>query len=121
MAVVRKILPVFAALLFCAAQLNAQAVGRITGKVVDSASKQPLSSVTISVDGTARTTLARADGSFDLAGVPAGAQRLRARRIGYHGFAQSVTAPDGGTATVEVNMVPQPQVLKIGRASCRER
>src|SRR6266852_363101 len=111
MAVVRKLLPAVAAALFCATQLHAQAVGRITGKVVDSSSNQPLSSVSVGVEGVPRTTVARADGSCDLSGVPAGAHVLRARRIGYHTVVQSVTVPDGGTATVELKMAPQPQVL----------
>src|SRR5439155_6510074 len=108
MAVVRKLLPAFAAL-FCSVQLHAQ--GRITGKVVDSTNNQPLSSVTVSVEGTTRATLARADGSFDLGGVPAGTQRVRARRIGYHTLLTTVTVTDGGTANVQLDMVPQPAVL----------
>lgn len=112
MAVVRSLFPVLAGVLLSAAQLGAQeATGNIRGTVVDSASKQPLTNVSVTVEGTARRTITRADGSFDLSAVPAGTQSVRVRRIGFGTHTQNVTVPPGGTVTVEFGLVPQAAVL----------
>ncbi|HEU4994972.1 MAG TPA: SusC/RagA family TonB-linked outer membrane protein [Gemmatimonadaceae bacterium] len=111
MAVVRRLIPAVAAILLCTTRLQAQEVGSIRGKVVDSTSQQGLTNVTLLIEGTQRGTISRPDGSFDLTGVPAGSQRLRARRIGYHTIVVTVTVPAGGSATTAVAMVPQPAVL----------
>ena len=107
---VRSVLPTLAALLCCAASLGAQATGVIRGRVLDSASSQGLPSVSVTVEGTTRGTLTRADGSFDLT-APAGAQRVRARRIGFAAFVQPVTVPGGGNVSVEFRLVQQSTVL----------
>jgi iron complex outermembrane receptor protein len=112
MAVVRRLLPALAGILLSAAHLGAQeATGNIKGTVVDSASKQPLTNVSVTVEGTSRRTITRADGSFDLTSVPAGTQSVRVRRIGFGTLTQNVTVPSGGTVTVEFGLVPQAAVL----------
>jgi TonB-linked SusC/RagA family outer membrane protein len=110
MAVGRRLVPALAVALLCATQLPAQ-VGTIRGRVLDSTSQQPLSSATITVEGSSRATSARADGTFDLSNVPAGVQRVRARRIGYHTLLRTVTVPPGGAVDVVLSLEAQPAVL----------
>lgn len=107
---VRSVLPTVAALLCCGASLAAQATGTIRGRVVDSASSQGLPSVSVVIEGTQRGTLTRADGSFDLAS-PTGAQRVRARRIGFATLVQPVTVPAGGSVTLDFRLAQQSTVL----------
>jgi len=112
MAAVRRIVPVVIIALMCAVQARAQDVGRIHGTVVDSATRQPLSNVGVSVEGTTRGAVSRVDGSFDITGVAPGTYRLRARRIGYHTLVQPVTVSAGGSATnVTLGLGPQATVL----------
>src|SRR5438105_10335496 len=72
------------ALVWGAAGLGAQTgTGTITGHVTDSATGRPVVAVRLSVVGTDRTAVTAEDGGFVLAAVPAGAQRVRASRIGF--------------------------------------
>ncbi len=109
MAVVRSIAAASVGGLLCALPLGAQeaATGSVTGRVVDSTSQQPLSNVTVRVDGTPLGTLTRDDGTFTIAGVPSGARTLRATRVGFTAKQQPVTVASGGT----VNVVFQLRVL----------
>ena len=70
------------ALLLCASSLaNAQA-RTVTGSVLEEGTRTPLPSAQIIVKGTTIGTLTRENGTFTLQ-VPAGAQVLTVRRIGY--------------------------------------
>lgn len=95
-------------LLLGAIPVVAQAqTGTVSGRVVDSTSQQPLSSVTVRVDGTPLGTQTRDDGTFTISGVPAGARTLRVNRIGFAARSQPITVAAGGT----VNVVFQLRVL----------
>src|SRR5581483_3903439 len=52
MAVAPRILAVLAGVVLCTAPLSAQAVGTIRGRVLDSATSQGLTNVTVTVEGT---------------------------------------------------------------------
>jgi hypothetical protein len=67
----------------CTAGLGAQTVGAIRGRVVDSATRQALPSVSVTVEGTPLGAVTRTDGSFDIARVPAGGRIVHARRVGF--------------------------------------
>jgi iron complex outermembrane receptor protein len=96
---------VFAACLAVAGQAQAQpSTGTIAGRVVESTSQQPLSNVTIAVDGTQLGTLTREDGGYTITGVPAGTHTVRARRIGFSTQDQSVTVSAGQTATANFTL-----------------
>ena len=106
MAFTRRLLAVMVACLLSASQVAAQATGTVTGRVIDSTSQQPLSNVTIAVPGTSLGALTRGDGSFTMPGVPAGAHRVHARRIGYALQERQVTVTAGQTATVQFTLSP---------------
>src|SRR2546422_5184334 len=97
MRLVRHLVPALVAGLFWAVPLNAQqTTGGVTGKVVDASTQQPLANVEVAIAGTPYRELTRADGNFTLNGVPAGAQRLRATRIGYGSQIQEIAVTPGG-------------------------
>ena len=99
-------------LFLCAAQAGAQAVtGTITGRVVDSASRQPLAAVSVRIVGTTRGAMSRDDGNFTVGGVTAGTVQLRASRIGFAPQVRTVTVTSGGTVTVQFAMPAQAAVL----------
>ncbi len=98
---VGSLILVLGALLLGATRAQAQ-TGTIAGRVMDAASRQPISGVQISVGD--RGALSQGNGSFVVAGVPAGTQTLEARMIGYATITQQVTVAAGQTATVELAM-----------------
>jgi iron complex outermembrane receptor protein len=112
MAMARCVSRAFLFSLFVGAQLGAQgATGTITGRVVDSASRQPLGAVSLRIVGTQRGVIGRDDGTFTLASAPAGAQRVRASRIGFAPQVLDVVVPAGGTVTLQFALPAQAAVL----------
>jgi hypothetical protein len=71
--------------------LRAQA---ITGKVTD-VSGNPLTSVSVVIEGTALGALTREDGTYRIAGVQPGTRSVVARRVGYTPGRQSVNVTTG--------------------------
>lgn len=113
MAVVRRLSLALIVGLFCAARLSAQnPTGTISGRVVDSTTQQPLSDVSVFVEGTGRGAVTGSDGTFTIGAVPAGTHTVRARRIGFSSPAQTVTVPAGGTATVAFGLDRRVAVLE---------
>jgi TonB-dependent starch-binding outer membrane protein SusC len=90
--------------LLSASQVSAQQTGRVSGRVVDSATAGALANASVQVVGSQVGTYTRVDGGFLLPNVPVGTQRLRIARIGYTAREVTVTVTDGGTASVEVQM-----------------
>ena len=113
MTLVRHLALALVAGLFLAVPLSAQdSTGVITGKVVDQTTQQPLANVEVAVAGTPLRDLSKNDGTFRLTGVHAGAQRLRATRIGYGSQFQAVTVTAGGASSVELTLVPAAAILE---------
>jgi iron complex outermembrane receptor protein len=110
MAMVRTFSLALAGSLLCAAQLTAQ-TGTISGRVIDSASRQPLSAVSLRLVGTQRGAVTRDDGTYTLPSVPLGAQRIRASRIGFAPSVRDVNVTAGGTATADFALPAQAAVL----------
>jgi iron complex outermembrane receptor protein len=107
---VRCLIPALAGLLLAAVPLEAQ-TGTITGRVVDSTTNAPLSNAIVSVEGTARRAMSREDGGFTVTDVPAGAQRVRVRRIGYAETSRQVTVSSGGATNLDFSLAPQAAAL----------
>src|SRR5438876_562730 len=81
-----------------------QAEARVIGRVVDARTNAPLSSVRVSVVGTAIGVLTNADGRYELLGVAAGTHDVQAQRIGYRRSTQTVDVPSSGVATVDFGL-----------------
>jgi iron complex outermembrane receptor protein len=111
MAVTRCGLAALLGTILLAGPLAAQATGVVTGRVVDSASRQPLASVSVRIGGTTAGSLTRPDGSYSIVGVGSGTQIVRATRIGFGAQSRQVQVPAGGAVTVDFNMLPQAAVL----------
>src|SRR5262245_10833354 len=76
--------------------------GRVTGTVTDRTAGAPIPNVAVTVVGTALGARSGADGKFTINEVPAGAQRLRAARIGYTPADQLINLAAGQTTTVNM-------------------
>ncbi|HEV7993074.1 MAG TPA: SusC/RagA family TonB-linked outer membrane protein [Gemmatimonadaceae bacterium] len=112
MAVSRSALAAILGGFLLAAPLAAQTgTGNISGHVVDSASKQPLSAVSIRIAGTPNGVLTQNDGSYIIRGVQPGTVQLRATRIGFAAASQPVTVLAGQTVTADFALSARAAVL----------
>jgi TonB-dependent starch-binding outer membrane protein SusC len=92
-------------LLLSAVPVVAQAqTGTISGRVVDSTTSQAIVGASVVVAGTQLGAQTRDDGSFTIAGVPAGAQSLRVSRIGFRQATVPVTVASNGTVSASVTL-----------------
>src|SRR5450759_2409582 len=113
MAVVRRLSLALVFGLLCSVRLGAQnPTGNIVGRVVDSLTQQPLSDVSVVVQGTRSGAVTGADGSFVIGEVPAGMHTVRARRIGFSSPIATVSVLAGGTVTVQFALERRAAVLE---------
>ncbi len=91
--------------------MAAPAQGQVVGTVTLEGTGVPVSSVEIFVAGTSIRTITDERGQFALTGVPAGAQTIVARRLGYREARSGVTVSTGTTTTV--NFVLQQTALQL--------
>ncbi|HOC25532.1 MAG TPA: carboxypeptidase-like regulatory domain-containing protein, partial [bacterium] len=63
--------------------LQAGTTGKISGKVTDRQTREPLLGVNIILEGTARGAVTDADGFYQIINIPPGSYILSARFIGY--------------------------------------
>jgi outer membrane receptor protein involved in Fe transport len=84
----------------------AQETGTVTGTVTRTGEGSPLSSVSVSVQGTGLSTITAPDGRYTLRRVPAGPQVIVFRWLGYRPTESQVTVEAGSTATVDVALEP---------------
>lgn len=101
-------LPSFALGLLCAltvplARAAAQESGTVTGTVTR-AEGGPLASVSVSVGGTGISTITNPDGRYTLRRVPAGAETIVFRWLGYRPTEVQVSVAPGGTVTADAVM-----------------
>ena len=76
--------------------------GTVRGRVLDSASGEPVATASIRVVGTILVTFSDQSGAFLLAAVPAGPRRLSVERLGYAPQRIDIEVPAGGTAAVDI-------------------
>jgi TonB-dependent starch-binding outer membrane protein SusC len=90
-----------------ASAVSEQRVGSISGRAVDSATSRPLANVQVSVVGTRFGAATRDDGTYTIAGVPAGNYTIRATYIGRVPKSRAVTVADGQTLNIDFALVTQ--------------
>lgn len=101
----RFIIGVLLALLWIAPLRAQEPSGTIRGRVVDDATQQALSGVTVTVGS--RSALTQADGRYLIPGVPAGTYTLRTRMIGYAQATREITVAAGETLDVDLGLTGQ--------------
>jgi iron complex outermembrane receptor protein len=112
MAVTRCALTALLGSVLLAVPLSAQSgTGIIQGRVIDSASQQPLLSATIRVVGTTSGALTRNDGAYSIAGITPGPHTIRVTRIGFAAQTRAVTVVAGGSVTADFSLAAQATVL----------
>ena len=84
----------------------AQETGTVTGTVTRAGEESPLSSVSVSVQGTGQSTITAPDGKYTLRRVPAGPQVIVFRWLGYRPTETQVTVEAGSTVTVNAGLEP---------------
>src|SRR5262245_56708461 len=76
--------------------------GTVTGRVVDASSQRPLADAQVSIVGTQRGAVTNENGEFRIVHVPAGAQTVRAQRIGFAPATLAVSVTAGGSAVANL-------------------
>jgi outer membrane receptor protein involved in Fe transport len=90
--------------LLAPAELPAQqrSGGTVVGTVRSAVTGEPLTAVTVRVEGTETGTLSDGQGRYILAGVPPGPQTLRAERLGFAAARVPLTVPAGGSVRQDI-------------------
>jgi hypothetical protein len=104
-------LPGIASVLSLPTAAAAQEYGALKG-VVSTADKRPLADARISVTGTTLVAVADTDGSFRIAALPLGSQRVEVKLLGYASILLPVTIEAARTATLQVTLTPAPLALE---------
>jgi TonB-dependent starch-binding outer membrane protein SusC len=112
--------------LVLAGSLGAQApTGTISGKVIDAATKLPISDVRVVIVGTQFAAPTNKDGEYRLVNVRTGAVTVGALRIGYKSVQNTATVVAGQTVTVNFEMATSAinlsEVVVTGTAGNQER
>lgn len=96
---------VIAMVLILAATSVAAQTGRITGKITDAKSGDPLAFANVVVVGTKMGAMTLNDGTYTVVGVPVGTYTVKAMMMGYTAVDKpGVKVDAGGTATVDFQL-----------------
>jgi iron complex outermembrane receptor protein len=82
----------------------AQNTGKITGKVTDRISGEPLVGATVTLRGSNSSTITDNNGAFTLSNLRSGKGNLVISYVGYADMVQGVNITTGGSETVDVTM-----------------
>ena len=107
----RRILLAILTLFAVAPAVQAQATGRIVGRVTGSTDGRPLQGIQVTVTGTTRGAVSDTGGRFTITGVPSGSRTVLARGIGFQSADQVVTVPANGAVTVTFTLASSPAQL----------
>lgn len=91
--------------------LAAQQPGVIQGRITSQFGGGPVADVQVGIASLGLTTLSAADGSYRLAGVPAGEHIVETQRIGYGRTTQTVTVTAGQVLTLDFTLTDQAMEL----------
>lgn len=89
----------------------AQQTGVIAGTVVSWDTGQPISGVSVIVEGTQRGTLTNEQGSFRITSVPVGEREVVTQRVGFGTTRRLVEVSGSGTTTLEMRLSEQAVLL----------
>ena len=78
----------------------AQTNGKISGKITDGITGEPLQGATVTVKRTNNSVTTASDGSFTLSNVKPGRATLVISYIGFADKETTLSVPDGGEATL---------------------
>jgi hypothetical protein len=129
----RKILQlILTYLLVTPALLFGGTTGKLTGKITDAATKEPLPFVNVLILGTNYGAATDIDGNYVILNIPPGKYNIKAQSVGYQPVISSdVTVNIDLTTTTDFELsasaveleaiVVEGKMDEIGRASCRER
>ncbi len=90
---------------------QAQATGRVRGRVTESGTGAPLSDVQVLVVGTNRGGVTGGDGRYIIDNVPAGTQEIRVRKIGFATASVTVNVATLAEATADFALRSAPAQL----------
>lgn len=85
---------------------------RVRGTVVDSATREPIASVRVSVDGSNRQATTDERGNFILARVSSGSHVLSAHRLGYSPLRRTIVLEAGRDTSIVIVLRSAPNRLK---------
>lgn len=80
--------------------------GTITGRVVDTQSRLPISGATIAVGNVVTITAPSDQGGFVLRNIPVGTQEVRIDAVGWQRYRTTVTVAKNATADIGVIGLP---------------
>lgn len=99
--------------------------GVVRGRVIAAGSERPIQAALVRVMGGHGTETTHADGTYLLARVPAGSQRLLISAIGYRASIASIEVRAGDTVTVDATMTESvlqlDELVTTGTVSARSR
>ena len=105
--------------------LSAQAPGTLSGRVLDATTNLPISGAQVVIAGTNRQAVTGVSGEYSIPGIPPGAVRAVASRVGYTPSTRAVTIPAGGVATTNFQLtaaaVALDEVVVTGTVGGTER
>jgi TonB-dependent starch-binding outer membrane protein SusC len=108
-----------------AGPLAAQQTGRVTGRVLETASNRPIQGVQVFIPPTGIGTLTDASGRFLLLNVPAGSYTVTAQIVGYRQGAADAVVTAGEISSVEIRLqqtaIDLEQIVVTGAGVATER
>jgi TonB-dependent SusC/RagA subfamily outer membrane receptor len=85
---------------------DAQGTGTVRGTVKHAQSGAPVANAQVFVAGTQLGAVTNAQGAFQINAVPAGAQTLRVRMIGFLAYERSITVTEGTSIVADLAITP---------------
>ncbi len=93
--------------------------GRIEGRVIDSATREPRYGVSVTIDGTRRGALSDSAGRFSIPDVAAGQYTLRTRQAGTRPATVTVDVRAGAATEVEIEVANSAVTLTAVKTTAR--
>jgi len=81
-------------------------ISAISGRVIDSASRQPIASASVRLGGLAQAQVTRGDGTFSFDKVPGGTYPLVIEHVAYTAINDSVRVEPFALASAQIRMAP---------------